>query len=39
MKMFEQGNVDLSGKEAVVIGRSNIVGKPMALLLINAARQ
>jgi methylenetetrahydrofolate dehydrogenase (NADP+)/methenyltetrahydrofolate cyclohydrolase len=28
--------VDLSGKEAVVIGRSNIVGKPMALLLINA---
>ncbi|MDD2741964.1 MAG: bifunctional methylenetetrahydrofolate dehydrogenase/methenyltetrahydrofolate cyclohydrolase, partial [Rhodocyclaceae bacterium] len=26
----------LNGKEAVVIGRSNIVGKPMALLLINA---
>lgn len=36
MKMFEQGNIDLNGKEAVVIGRSNIVGKPMALLLINA---
>lgn len=36
MKMFEKGGVDLSGKEAVVIGRSNIVGKPMALLLINA---
>jgi methylenetetrahydrofolate dehydrogenase (NADP+)/methenyltetrahydrofolate cyclohydrolase len=36
MKMFEKGDVDLSGKEAVVIGRSNIVGKPMALLLINA---
>ena len=36
MKMFVKGNVDLSGKEAVVIGRSNIVGKPMALLLINA---
>ncbi|UCV07582.1 bifunctional methylenetetrahydrofolate dehydrogenase/methenyltetrahydrofolate cyclohydrolase FolD [Dechloromonas denitrificans] len=36
MKMFEKGHVDLSGKEAVVIGRSNIVGKPMALLLINA---
>ena len=36
MKMFEKGKVDLSGKEAVVIGRSNIVGKPMALLLINA---
>ena len=36
MKMFEKGNVELAGKEAVVIGRSNIVGKPMALLLINA---
>ncbi len=36
MRMFEKGKVDLSGKEAVVIGRSNIVGKPMALLLINA---
>lgn len=36
MKMFEKGGVDLTGKEAVVIGRSNIVGKPMALLLINA---
>ncbi len=36
MKMFEKGNVDLTGKEAVVIGSSNIVGKPMALLLINA---
>ena len=36
MKMFEKGGVDPAGKEAVVIGRSNIVGKPMALLLINA---
>jgi methylenetetrahydrofolate dehydrogenase (NADP+)/methenyltetrahydrofolate cyclohydrolase len=36
MKMFEAHNIDLRGKEAVVIGRSNIVGKPMALLLINA---
>ncbi|MGE5386039.1 MAG: bifunctional methylenetetrahydrofolate dehydrogenase/methenyltetrahydrofolate cyclohydrolase FolD [Betaproteobacteria bacterium] len=36
MKMFEKGGVDLAGKEAVIIGRSNIVGKPMALLLINA---
>ena len=34
--MFEKGNVDIAGKEAVIIGRSNIVGKPMALLLINA---
>ena len=36
MKMFEKNCIDLAGKEAVVIGRSNIVGKPMALLLINA---
>ena len=36
MKMFEKGAIDLTGKEAVVVGRSNIVGKPMALLLINA---
>lgn len=36
MKMFEKGGIDLTGKEAVVVGRSNIVGKPMALLLINA---
>ena len=36
MKMFEKGNVDIAGKEAVIIGRSNIVGKPMASLLINA---
>ncbi|MDR1462307.1 MAG: bifunctional methylenetetrahydrofolate dehydrogenase/methenyltetrahydrofolate cyclohydrolase FolD [Azoarcus sp.] len=36
MKMFEAKGIDLAGKEAVVIGRSNIVGKPMALLLINA---
>ena len=36
MKMFKKGKIDLIGKEAVIIGRSNIVGKPMALLLINA---
>ncbi|MDR2365895.1 MAG: bifunctional methylenetetrahydrofolate dehydrogenase/methenyltetrahydrofolate cyclohydrolase FolD [Zoogloeaceae bacterium] len=36
MKMLAHGQVDLAGKEAVVIGRSNIVGKPMSLLLINA---
>jgi methylenetetrahydrofolate dehydrogenase (NADP+)/methenyltetrahydrofolate cyclohydrolase len=36
MKMFEAKGIELVGKEAVVIGRSNIVGKPMALLLINA---
>lgn len=36
MKMLESINYDLKGKKAVVVGRSNIVGKPMALLLINA---
>ncbi|MDO9597629.1 MAG: bifunctional methylenetetrahydrofolate dehydrogenase/methenyltetrahydrofolate cyclohydrolase FolD [Azoarcus sp.] len=36
MKMFEAEGVPLAGAEAVVIGRSNIVGKPMAMLLTNA---
>lgn len=34
MEMFKHYNVDLEGKNAVVIGRSNIVGKPMAQLLL-----
>lgn len=34
MEMFHEYNVDLEGKRAVVIGRSNIVGKPMAQLLL-----
>ena len=36
MEMFREYNVELSGKRAVVIGRSNIVGKPMAQLLMTA---
>ena len=32
--MIRQTGLDLTGKEAVVIGRSNIVGKPMAMLLL-----
>ena len=36
MKMLESQNIPLSGKRAVVIGRSNIVGKPMSMLLTNA---
>ena len=36
MKMFESEGIPLSGANAVVIGRSNIVGKPMALLLLEA---
>ena len=33
--MLKQGGVELTGKDAVVIGRSNIVGKPAAMLLLN----
>lgn len=36
MKLLESTGVDLAGKRAVVIGRSNTVGKPMAMLLLNA---
>jgi methylenetetrahydrofolate dehydrogenase (NADP+)/methenyltetrahydrofolate cyclohydrolase len=36
MKMFEAHNIALEGANAVVIGRSNIVGKPMAMLLLAA---
>ena len=36
MKLIETTGVDLRGKRAVVIGRSNTVGKPMALLLLQA---
>jgi methylenetetrahydrofolate dehydrogenase (NADP+)/methenyltetrahydrofolate cyclohydrolase len=34
MKMLESENVNIAGAEAVVVGRSNIVGKPMAMLLL-----
>jgi methylenetetrahydrofolate dehydrogenase (NADP+) / methenyltetrahydrofolate cyclohydrolase len=34
MKMLESENVPLKGAEAVIVGRSNIVGKPMAMLLL-----
>ena len=36
MKLLESTGVDLRGKHAVVIGRSNTVGKPMALMLLQA---
>lgn len=36
MRMFEENSIELSGKNVVVIGSSDIVGKPMASLLINA---
>lgn len=35
LHMLKAAHVPLSGKEAVVIGRSNIVGKPVAMLLLN----
>lgn len=34
MEMLCREKIDISGKECVVVGRSNIVGKPMALLLL-----
>ena len=36
MEMIRRTGIDLGGKEAVVVGRSNIVGKPMAMLLLQA---
>ena len=33
MKLFERYNIETSGKHCVVIGRSNIVGKPMSVLM------
>ncbi|MFT3951049.1 MAG: bifunctional methylenetetrahydrofolate dehydrogenase/methenyltetrahydrofolate cyclohydrolase FolD [Oscillospiraceae bacterium] len=35
MEMLKSENISISGKECVVVGRSNIVGKPMAMLLLH----
>lgn len=35
IKMLEYYDIDIKGKEAVVVGRSNIVGKPVAMLLLH----
>lgn len=35
IKILDEYNIDVKGKQAVIIGRSNIVGKPMALSLLN----
>ncbi len=35
MEMLAYENIDITGKECVVIGRSNIVGKPMSMLLLH----
>ena len=34
MQLLEEYKIEITGKDAVIIGRSNIVGKPMALMLI-----
>ena len=36
MELLRRSDIDVAGKNCVVIGRSNIVGKPMAMLLLNA---
>ncbi len=36
MELLRRYNIQIAGKRAVVVGRSNIVGRPMALLLLNA---
>lgn len=36
MKLLEREGIELAGKHAVVLGRSETVGKPMAMLLLNA---
>lgn len=36
MYLLDQYNIELSGKHAVVVGRSAILGKPMAMMLLNA---
>lgn len=35
VKMFEEYNIELEGKNAVILGRSNIVGKPMIQCMLN----
>ena len=35
MKIFEEYNIDVKGKDVCIVGASNIVGKPMAALLLN----
>lgn len=36
MELLKRSGVDIAGRECVVVGRSNIVGKPMAMLLLEA---
>jgi len=36
MELIKESGIDVSGKECVIVGRSNIVGKPQAMLLLHA---
>lgn len=36
MELIKESEIDIAGKECVVVGRSNIVGKPQAMLLLHA---
>lgn len=36
MELIKESGIDICGKECVVVGRSNIVGKPMSMLLLHA---
>ena len=36
MELLKRSNIDVTGKECVIVGRSNIVGKPLAMLLLQA---
>jgi methylenetetrahydrofolate dehydrogenase (NADP+)/methenyltetrahydrofolate cyclohydrolase len=36
LELLERSNIEIAGQNAVVVGRSDIVGKPMAMLLLNA---
>lgn len=36
MELIKESGIDINGKECVVVGRSNIVGKPMAMLLLHS---
>lgn len=36
MELIKESGIDIAGKECVVVGRSNIVGKPQAMLLLHA---
>lgn len=35
MELFKRYNISLSGKNAVVVGKSNLVGKPLSMMLLN----